>query len=320
VMVSTNGRVRVFHVSGKVEASTTPKDMRLQRMLGHIPALVHHAPRSVLIVGCGTGVTAGSFTLYPSIRRIVICDIEPLVPKKVAPFFRAENYDVVNDPRVEIVYDDARHFVLTSREKFDIITSDPIHPWVKGSAALYSRDYFELVKRHLNPGGVVTQWVPIYQSSEPTVKGEIATFFSSFPNGTLWANNDQGRGYDLVLLGTDTPTTIDLDTLAARLARADHQGVRQSLVDVGFPTAIDLLATYGGRRQDLAPWLADGAINRDRNPWLQYRAGWEAYTEQTDDVFGAIASYRRFPQDLFVGSEALQRELMAGGSTAPAAP
>lgn len=314
VVVSSNGRVRIFHVSGKIEASTTPKDMRLQRMLGHIPALVHPEPKSVLIVGCGAGTTAGVFTLYPSIRRIVICEIEPLVPKKVAPFFAAENYNVVNDPRVEIVYDDARHYILTTKEKFDIITSDPIHPWVKGSAALYSQDYFELVKRHLNPGGVVTQWVPLYQASEPTVKGEIATFFEAFPNGTVWANNDQGRGYDLVLLGTDGPTVIDLDRLTARLQRPDQQPVKQSLAEVGFPTAIDLLATYAGRRTDLAPWLANARINRDRRPWLQYQAGWEAYTDQTDDVYGAMAAYRKFPEDLFVGSEALKQALLAGGS------
>jgi spermidine synthase len=317
VVVSSNGRVRIFHVSGKIEASTTPKDMRLQRMLGHIPALVHPEPRSVLIVGCGAGVTAGSFALYPSVRRIVICEIEPLVPKKVAPFFAAENYSIVDDPRVEIVYDDARHYILTTREKFDIITSDPIHPWVKGSAALYSRDYFELVKRHLNPGGVVTQWVPLYQASEPTVKGEIATFFDSFPNGTVWANNDRGQGYDLVLLGTDGPTRIDLDDITARLDRPDHQMVKRSLAEVGFPTAIDLLATYGGRRSDLAPWLADARINRDRRSWLQYQAGWESYTEQTDDVYGAMAAYRKFPEDLFPGSEPLKRMLIAGGSAAP---
>ena len=115
------------------------------------------------------------------------------MPQKVAPFFQEENHHVLSDPRVEIVYDDARHYVLTTREKFDVITSDPIHPWVKGSAALYSRDSFELVRRHLDPGGVVSQWVPLYQASEPTVKGEMATFFSLFPNGTVWANNDRVR-------------------------------------------------------------------------------------------------------------------------------
>ena len=153
--------MRNFHVSGKVEASSEPQDMRLQRMLGHIPALLHPKPRSVLVVGCGAGVTAGSFVLYPEVERIVICEIEPLIPPIAADYFGPENYNVLDDPRVEVVYDDARHYILTTNEKFDIITSDPIHPWVKGSATLYSKEYFEMCRRHLNPGGVITQWVPL---------------------------------------------------------------------------------------------------------------------------------------------------------------
>ena len=114
--------------------------MRLQRMLGHISALVDQDPRSVLIVGFGAGVTAGSFTTYPGIMpRIVICEIEKLIPPATTRFFGPQNYNVLNDPRTDIHYDDARHFVLTTAEKFDIITSDPIHPWVKGAATLYSK-------------------------------------------------------------------------------------------------------------------------------------------------------------------------------------
>ena len=146
----TNG-VRNFHISGKVEASTDTRDMRMQRMLGHIPALLHDSPRSVLVVGCGAGVTAGSFVVYPSVERIVICEIEPLIPRVVAQFFGKENYDVLHDPRTQVIYDDARHYILTTKDTFDVITSDPIHPWVKGSASLYTKEYFELCKRHLNP-------------------------------------------------------------------------------------------------------------------------------------------------------------------------
>src|SRR5262249_49707473 len=175
------GGMRNFHVSGKVEASSEPQDMRLQRMLGHIPALLHPKPKSVLIVGCGAGVTAGSFLLHPSIERIVVCELEPLVPHVVATYFGKENYHIVdgidkenphtvNGKQVEVVFDDARHYVLTTRETFDIITSDPIHPWVKGAATLYTKEYFELVKKRLNPGGVVTQWVPLYESNSAVVK------------------------------------------------------------------------------------------------------------------------------------------------------
>ncbi|MFB3778551.1 MAG: spermidine synthase, partial [Bryobacteraceae bacterium] len=100
----------LFHVSGKVEASTEPHDMRLQRMLGHFPALLHPNPRTVLVVGFGAGVTAGSFVLYPSVEKIVICEIEPLIPLAAARFFARENYNVNLDRRVQIVYDDARHY------------------------------------------------------------------------------------------------------------------------------------------------------------------------------------------------------------------
>src|SRR4029453_6163937 len=102
-----------FHVSGKIEASTEPEDMRLQRMLGHLPALLHPRPRTVLIVGFGAGVTSGSFVTHPTVERIVICEIEPMIPKVVGPYFGTQNYNVLEDPRVRIVYDDARHYLLT---------------------------------------------------------------------------------------------------------------------------------------------------------------------------------------------------------------
>ena len=95
---------------------------------------------------------------------------------------------------------------MTTDQKFDGITSDPLDPWVKGSAALYSREFFEAAKAHLNPGGVVTQWMQLYQTNEEAVKSEIATFFEVFPFGSIWVNNIDGQGYDLVLLGQAEPT------------------------------------------------------------------------------------------------------------------
>jgi spermidine synthase len=134
-----------FHVTGKVEASTEPQDMSLQRMLGHLPAILHTNPRSILVVGCGAGVTAGSFVVHPEVEHITICEIEPRIPPATAKYFADANHNVMKDPRTRIVFDDARHFVLTANEKFDIITSDPIHPWVKGhGVALYHRVFRSL--------------------------------------------------------------------------------------------------------------------------------------------------------------------------------
>jgi spermidine synthase len=305
-----------FHVSGKVEASTESYDMRLQRMLGHMPALLHPKPQSVLIVGFGAGVTAGSFVVHPEVRRIVICEMEPLIPPTATRYFKAQNFDVVDDSRTHIVYDDARHFVLTTPETFDIITSDPIHPWVKGSATLYSREYFEMVRAHLNPGGIVTQWVPLYESNVETVKSEIATFFDVFPGATVWANAIDGGGYDIFLLGGNQPLHVNLDRLEARLAGPDYARVKQSLASVGFGSAAGLLSTYAGQAADLATWLSGAEINRDGNLRLQYMAGLAVNTNQENAIYDQMLSYRRFPYDIFQGSsdaslEALRESIAA---------
>ena len=311
-----SGSIRSFHVSGKVEASSLPQDMRLQRMLGHIPALVHPKPKSVLVVGCGAGVTAGSFVVHPDVERIVICEIEPLIPQVVAEYFRIENYDVVNDKRVQIVYDDARHFIHTTQETFDVITSDPIHPWVKGAATLYTQEYFELCKKRLNPGGVITQWVPLYESTREAVKSELATFFEVFPEGTIWSNDDEGSGYDIVLLGHAEPVTIDVEKLAARLSKDNHRQVSESLTEVGFIAPVDLLATYAGTAADLRPWLADAQLNRDRNLRLQYLAGFGASDYREVLIYNEMLTYRKYPEKLFIASTEVASELRRRFATA----
>jgi spermidine synthase len=293
---------RYFHVSGKVEATTEPFDMRLQRMLGHISALFAARPESVLVVGFGAGVTAGTFTLHPDTRRIVICELERLIPPATARYFNRENYDVLRDPRTHVFYDDARHFVLTTKEKFDVITSDPIHPWVKGTATLYSKEYFEMCKRHLKPGGVVTQWVPLYESDPETVKSELATFFQVFPHGTIWNSDLSNRGYDLVLLGRAEPVPIDMDALDRKLRRPEYARVARSLDEVGLGSMLDLLSTYAGRQDELRPWLQGAQINRDLNMRLQYLAGWGLNYNHPELIYHNLLMHRGFPQDLFTGS------------------
>jgi spermidine synthase len=298
----SEGGIRNFHVSGKVEASTEVHDMRLQRLLGHMSALMNPHPKSVLVVGFGAGVTAGSFLLHPEVERIVICEIEPLIPQRIAPYFAKENYDIVHNPKVQIVYDDARHFILTTHEKFDVITSDPIHPWVKGAASLYTKDYFELVKQHLNPGGVVTQWVPLYQSSEDVIKSELATFFDVFPWGTIWSNQyANGGGYDVIVLAKPEPLQFDPTALAARLNSRDHADVEAALAEVELSGVDGLLSTYAGTARDLKPWLTDAQVNDDTNLRLEYLAGM-ANNVYDPQIYEDILAYRKFPEDMLTGS------------------
>ena len=317
VVITKRGDQRIFYVSGKSEASSAPLDMRLQRMMGHIPALLHSvstsggAPRSVLVVGFGAGVTAGSFVLYPEVQSIVICELESLIPPASDEFFGKENYHVLQDGRTRVIYDDARHYILTAPNKFDVITTDPIHPWVKGTSTLYSKEYYELVRSHLNPGGVVAQWLPIYESDEETVKTELATFFNVFPNATVWGNYFEGDGYDLVLLGREDSSPINIDVLQQRLEQSGYPRVSESLADAGFHSAVDLLGTYVGRATDLASMLTGVELNNDMNLRLQYMAGLGLNSRRPAEIYRHILTYRRFPQDLLVGSGERINELQA---------
>ena len=343
----TREGVRSFHSAGKVQASTLSTDMRVQRMLGHIPALLHKKPESILVVACGAGVTAGTFVVHPDVKRVVICDIEPLVPNVVTPMFGKENYHVVDGiarqnphtvsgKQVEVVYDDGRHFLRTTREKFDIITSDPIDPWVKGCAALNSVEYYQMCRDHLNPGGIVCHWTPLYEMDLGTAKSVIATFFQVFAHGILWSNEREGSGTQAVLFGQVEPTVIDLDELQKRVDRPDHQLVKQSLRDVGFgevkevrsgevlvmEEGIDLLATYLGQGPFLREWSRGAQINTDRNLRLQYLAGLSLNIDMGDKIVSSILKHYHFPDQTFVGSpesvdalkEALEQERTTGAN------
>jgi spermidine synthase len=323
----TREGVRSFHAAGKIQASTLPDDMRVQRMLGHIPALVHKKPESVLVVACGAGVTAGSLLLHPDVKRIVICDIEPLVPTMVTPMFGKENYHVVdgiahenphmvNGKQVQVVYDDGRHFLRTTREKFDIITSDPIDPWVKGCAALNTVEYYQMCRDHLNPGGNMCQWTPIYETNLASVKSVIATFFEVFPHGILWNNEREGYGYQAVLFSQNEPTVINVDEFQRRLDREDHRLVKQSLHDVGFgevketksgevvtlEEGTDLLATYFGQAPLMKEWSKTAVINTDRTLRLQYLAALGLNSNMGAKIVSSMLEHYRFPDSTFVGS------------------
>ena len=295
-----------YHNAGKVQASSEPQDMRLQRMLGHLTTLVPARPRRVLVIGCGAGVTAGAVSIDPAVEHEIIAEIEPLVPKVVSTYFGDHNFHVVDNPKVRVHIDDARHFLQTTRDTFDAITSDPLDPWVKGAAMLYTREFFELAKMRLNPGGVMTLFVQLYESTSAAVKSEIGTFFEAFPDAMIFANTYEGQGYDLVLLGRADRTPIDLDELEARLNRPEYAPVAQSLREIGMASAADLFGTYAGRAADYDRWLTDAQINRDRNLRLQYLAGHGLNLYQAGAIFTDMRAFGQLPPPgLFVGAPGL---------------
>jgi spermidine synthase len=147
-----------------------------------------------------------------------------------------------------------------------------------------------------------TLYVPLYESDSRTVKSELATFFAAFPNGTVWANTIDGRGYDMVFMGQADPLRIDLDAIEARYLRPDYAPVAQSLSEIGATNPLALFATYAGRRSDLGAWVEGAEINRDRDLRLQYLGGWGINSSLEDAIYRDMMHYRRSPDGLFQGS------------------
>ncbi len=294
--------VRTFHVAGKIQASNVPRDMRLQRMLGHLTTLVNVHPGSVLVIGCGAGITAGAISIDPRVERLTIVEIERLVPQAAARYFSGPNFDVLRNPKVQVRIDDGRHYLRTTKERFDGITIDPLDPWVKGAANLYTQEFLETMKQHLNPGGVVTMYIQLFETDPEAVKSSVATFFEVFPNGTIWGNPYEGKGHDMVLLGETEPLRIDLDEMEERIGYREGSRVAESLAEVGMNSPVDLFATYAGRKADLARWLERAPINRDRNLRMQYLAGLGLNLDEAAAIYSGMLAYRRFPEDVFRGS------------------
>jgi spermidine synthase len=275
-------------------------DLRCERLLGHLPALFHPAPKKTLTVGLGTGITAGCFVLHPEVDQITICEIEPVVRDAAAAYFARENHDVAGEPRADFHFDDARHFLATTDQRFDVITSDPVNSWVRGAAALYSAEYFELCKRHLNPGGIVVEWIPLYEKDLATAKCELATFLQAFPHATLWTSWTEyataDQRHDVIAVGQLEPRTIDLAKLNGRIQA--NPKLKAALNEVHIGTVPELLGQYIARGEDLQPWLAGAEINRDRSLRLEYLAGISRWMNQATEIFRQMTAYRRYPTEL----------------------
>ncbi|MHB1305839.1 MAG: spermine/spermidine synthase domain-containing protein [Limisphaerales bacterium] len=218
----------VMKVNGKAEASTMG-DMNTQLMVGHLPMLLHPQPSDVLLVGLGSGITGGAVIVHPQLERLDIVEISPEVIGG-ARLFSEHNQRVVDDPRVTITIDDAKSFLRVTDRTYQVIISEPSNPWMAGVAGVFSLEFYQDCRKRLAPGGLMVQWVQLYEFSDAALDTVLATFTSEFPHVSVW----QSHRADLMLVGSVEPRKDDLDRVIARLnepavmadlARADMANV-----------------------------------------------------------------------------------------------
>jgi spermidine synthase len=247
-------------IDGKVDASNT-SDMLTQRLLAHVPLLVHPAPRRVAIVGLGSGVTAGSALTHP-VEQVDVVEISPEVIE-ASSFFSSESHDALRDSRLRLIVGDGRSHLLLGSATYDVIVSEPSNPWMAGVAGLFTRELFGAARARLAPGGVFCQWAHTYDISGEDLRSIVATFAAVFPEGTMWL---VGEG-DLLLVGGLTPLAPDRARIEA--ARALPL-VQADLEDVGVRSAFGLLSLFVGSGDTLKTYAADAAVQTDDRLALEF--------------------------------------------------
>jgi spermidine synthase len=262
-VIKVKGSEQAFITNGRVEASSHLQAQQVQFTLGHLPMLLARDPKEVLVVGMGSGMTAGATAVHPSTERVTLVEIEPKV-LGVARTFDAYNHRLLDNPKVKVVLNDGRNFLMTTNRTFDVITADPIHPWFRGAGYLYASEYFQMAAAHLRPGGVVAQWLPIYELTPQDLASVVKTFQQHFPSTMMWLTH-----YDAVLVGSNAPFVIDEAELQRRVA---DPAIADDLDRVLMGSSTDLLSYFVMGTEGMKRFAANGTLNTDDRLYLEFSA------------------------------------------------
>jgi len=270
-------------INARVNASDTPTDMATQVLLAELPLLLAPRGDDVFVIGWGSGVSAGSALLWPA-TRVTAVEIEPAVVQG-SKFFRRVNHDPLHNPRLRLYEDDARHILLADEATYDVIMSEPAHPWVAGVANLFTQDFYRIATRRLRPDGLFAQWVQVYQISPESFRAIIAAFQSVLPEAMVFR---PPNGTDVILLGSRLPLRIDLEDLGRRWQPAP---VREDLARIGLERPEDLLASFYLGPAAVRALAAGARINTDNNMYVELRGPREMIGAPTgaSAILGALA-------------------------------
>lgn len=269
VSVRKDWDVTSLAINGRVNASDR-EDMPTQVMVGQLPILIAPNVRNGLVVGFASGVTVGSILQSP-IHSLECVELEPATVDG-SRFFEHVNNRPLEDPRMRLIIDDARTYLRVTPNRYDIIVSEPSHPWVPGVANLFTKEFFTLGRERLSQDGVFVQWVQIYQLSTDSLRSVLATFQNVFPYVQVFRVEGATYGKDLILIGSKTPLTLDL--LKERMA---DSRVAAELGRVEIKSEADVKAWYVTDQSKLAPAVAGAVINTDDNMHVETTVPREAF-------------------------------------------
>jgi spermidine synthase len=259
----------------------------VQKMLAHLPMLLHPAPGRVLVIGFGAGGTTWSLTRYEALHRLDVVEFVPGVIR-AARFFPEVNHGVLADPRVRVTIDDGRNYLLVTPETYDVVSVDTLDPKHAGNGNLYTREFYELSRRVLKPGGIFVQWLPYHQVDNASLKTIARTFQDIYPHATMWLN--RFKGYTL-LVGTLEPLRIDVARLEAQFR---VPAIQQDLAEVHVATPWQFLESFAMQAETVRRYTAEGTrLNTYDHPFVEFFGlSWR------DPVDENLAELARFADDV----------------------
>ena len=258
------------------------RSRKYMTLLSYIPLLLTENPKNVLVICFGTGQTAGAAGAYPGINLVDAVDISRGV-FQAGKFFKATNHNVVNNPKVKKIIQDGRQHLLTTSTSYDVITSEPPPPINAGSVNLYTREYYELTKRALKPGGIVSQWIPLYSQTETHIYQHFRTFLESFPYVMAW----YPVGKEIILIGSDRPIDINFSQIERHF---ENPVINKIMRDIDFPNPFSFLGSIWFLKKELKSLGSGQHVISDNNPSLEFYLN--SYTKRiSEDTLRSRASF-----------------------------
>ena len=292
---------------GKTEADTTERSMMLQRMMGHLPMLFHPNPQRAVNIGLGAGVTFGAVSCYPA-DHLEVVEFEPSVVN-IARVWGEKNHNVIDKPNVTVTINDGRNHLFVCDEPYDVITSDPFEPVMAGAANLYTVDFFELAKSKLNEGGIMAQYLPLYELSHDDYQMIMRSFAKVFPDCILFFT-----GFDTILLGGKGDAALHLPLAASKFELPE---VKESLAEVGFENPEMLLSMFVARLSGNGEVYELGRLNTDAHPHIEFSAPKSTFHYTPDENQAVLLeNYSSVPAELIADLSEEQKLLIHDSHTA----
>ncbi len=280
----------VLKINGKTDA-TTSLDMTTQILLAHVPLILHKDPKKVMVLGLASGVTSGSALKY-DLDRLDALELSPAVLEASRFFKDASGLDY-EDPRLRIIINDGRNHLALGEDKYDVIISEPSNPWQAGQGIMFTREFYEIMKNSLNPGGVALAWIDVYNMDERTLAMALRTFCSVFPSVTLWESTPMS---DYLLFGSNEPLKVSCQSLAAKF---ENEKIRQDLARADV-NPDNLLARFVMNEERIMELVGDGPLQVDDRRQFEFTMPGVAFDRDTKRLTDIAENFLSKGQDASV--------------------